>query len=274
METWNFKKQVKNNIIYFSIPSFDETNLVKNCFTSRIGGVSSPPYDSLNFGLKTKDSDANVRQNYEIISELLNINTENIIISDQVHKDNILIVDNSYRSQDIFLNNRIKEVDALITNKSNIALLTIYADCVPIFILDKKKSVIALAHAGWRGTLKKIGKQVIQKMVEVYNTNPHDCIVAIGPSIGQCCYEVDNLVIDKFKSYYTDINQFVIEKKEDKFQLNLWRANEISLIECGIPKENITISNICTKCNNNLFFSHRADNGKTGRMAAILQLKN
>jgi len=272
MNIWKFSRLEKDNIVFFQIPSFKETNLVKHCFTTRIGGISKTPYAFLNLGTKTNDNWKNIRTNYEIICKALNIDIENLVLSDQVHKDRILIVDKEHRGNGIVRDNELDGIDALITNKKNIALVTLYADCVPIFILDKKRKVIALAHGGWRGTVKKIGKKVIENMISHFNSNPNDCIVGIGPSIGKCCYEVDDYVVSRFKDNYKNTKDFVKDKGNGKYFLDLWEANKSSLLEASVPLRNITISNICTKCNNDLFFSYRGENGDTGRMAAILQL--
>lgn len=272
MDKWRFHKNEKDRVIFFEIPSFKGSGLVKHCFTSRIGGVSKEPYKSLNLGTKTEDNQKDVYKNYDIICKALDIDIRNLVLSDQVHKDNIMIVDEGYRGNGVIECKGLSEIDALITNRKNVALVTLYADCVPIFILDRRKKVAALAHGGWRGTVKKIGKKVIESMSSNFNSNPEDCMIGIGPSIGKCCYEVDDYVVSKFKTNYDGMDDFIEDRGNGKYLLDLWTANRISMIEAGVPFENITISNICTKCNNDLFFSYRADDGKTGRMAAILQL--
>lgn len=272
MGKWEFKKHSKNDVLYFKIPSFDELGLVKHCFTTRIGGVSKSPYRSMNLGTKTMDNNKDVLKNYEIICNTLEIDFKNLVLSDQVHKDKILLVGDEHKGSGILYDSKLSEIDALITNKSNVALVTLYADCVPIFILDKKRRIIALAHGGWRGTVKKIGKKVIERMISDFDTDPRDCIIGIGPSIGKCCYEVDDYVINKFKDSYDNVSEFIQDKGNGKYLLDLWKANMKSLVEVGVRSQNITISNICTKCNNDVFFSYRAENGKTGRMAAMLQL--
>ncbi|SHK39470.1 peptidoglycan editing factor PgeF [Paramaledivibacter caminithermalis] len=272
MKKWNFSRLESNNIVYFKIPSFEKSGLVKHCFTSRIGGISNKPYNSLNLGINTMDKKENILKNYELICKALKINIKNLVISDQVHKDNILVVEEKYKGNGLINDRCFNEIDALITNKKCIPLVTLYADCVPIFILDTKRKIIALAHSGWRGTVKKIGKKVIYRMINDFGTKPNDCIVGIGPSIGKCCYEVDDYVIDRFKDNYKNTKDFIEDKGKGKYLLDLWNANKVSLIEAGVPSNNIIISNICTQCNNDIFFSYRAENGKTGRMAAILQL--
>ncbi len=272
MNSWKFSKKEKDKVVFFKIPPFEESGLVKHCFTTRLGGISKAPYLSLNLGTKTEDSKRDMYKNYEIICEKLDIDIGNLVLSDQVHKDNIIIVSEEHRGNGVIDCTKLSEIDALITNRKNVALVTLYADCVPIFILDRKRKIIALAHGGWRGTVKKIGKKVIKRMSSDFKTNPEDCIVGIGPSIGKCCYEVDDYVVNKFKDNYDNVNDFIEDKGNTKYLLDLWTANKISLIEAGVPIENIIVSNICTKCNSDLFFSYRADDGKTGRMAAILQL--
>lgn len=272
MNNWKFSKFEKDNAVLYQIPSFEDTGLVNHGFTTRIGGVSKQPYKSLNLGVNTKDHHEDILKNYRIVCGCLNIDAENVVLSDQVHKDRMLVADESHRGNGLLHKNKFPEIDALITNRKNVALVTHYADCVPIFILDTRQSVIALAHGGWKGTALKIGAKVIRKMMDDFDTNSKDCLIGIGPSIGRCCYEVDDYVINQFKKSYGDVTSFVKEKGDGKYDLDLWKANEISLLEVGVPAENITISNMCTKCNNDLFYSYRAENGNTGRMAAILQL--
>ncbi|QXM07466.1 peptidoglycan editing factor PgeF [Crassaminicella indica] len=259
-------------MLYYSIPSFDETKLVKNCFTSRIGGVSKGQYETLNLGLKTDDLRENIIENFRLLCEGLEISINHLVFSDQIHGDNIKIVRKEDRGKGIIKDSDIIGVDALITNEKKIALVTVYADCVPIFLLDPVNKVIALAHAGWRGTVLKIGQKVIKKMVEEFKTNPQDCLAAIGPSIGKCCYEVDEGVIDEFNKNFTNLDKFVFFKGNSKYMLDLWQANKITLEEIGVLERNITISNMCTMCNQEVLFSYRGDKGVTGRMAAIMEL--
>ncbi|WP_053956907.1 peptidoglycan editing factor PgeF [Inediibacterium massiliense] len=262
-----------DEVVFFTIPSFEQTNLVKHGFSSKIGGVSQGKYASLNLGFKTEDSNEKVENNYKKIAKALDISIENLVFSDQVHKDHIKIVTKKDCGKGIIKESDIKEIDALITNETNVALATVYADCVPIFLLDPVKKVIALAHAGWRGTVLKIGKKTVEKMINVYETNPKDCLAAIGPSIGKCCYEVDENVIKEFNKDFTNLNKFVFSKGNGKYMLDLWKANQITLKEIGLLERNISISNMCTMCHSEKFFSYRRDQGITGRMAAIIELK-
>lgn len=265
--TWKANDGCLSEIVYYTIPSFQSTKCVNHCFSTRIGGISEHPFNTLNLGVNTKDAIENIEGNYSIICNEIGIDKDKLVLCNQVHKDNILVLteENSYPFTAI-------EIDAIITNVPNIPLVTSYADCVPIFMLDPIKKAIGLSHAGWRGTVKKIGKKTIDLMVKNYNSNPEDILIGIGPSIGQCCYEVDESTISMFKNSFYSIDSFVLKQKNNKFLLNLWEANKVTLIEAGIKDKNISLSGICTSCNNNIFFSYRGDNGNTGRMAAIIQL--
>ena len=260
-------------ITYFSIPAFEQTGMVISCFTSRIGGVSEKPYSSLNLGVKTEDTKERILNNYDLLSKTLNIPLENCVLSDQVHKDKIKIVTEVDRGKGIIRSSDISEIDGMITNQKGIALVTLYADCVPVFLFDPIHRAIGLVHAGWKGTVLRIAQKALASMQQSFGTEPKDCMVAIGPSIGKCCYEVDAPVIDKFNQNLTNLHKYVYFKENNKYNLDLWEANKNQLEEMGILQRNIVISELCTQCNNHLFFSHRVEQGLTGRMAAVLQLK-
>jgi len=262
----------ENGVLYYSISNFDKTNLVKTCFTTKIGGVSKGNYFSLNLGIKTDDKKENIINNFKNVCEATKISIQNLVLSDQVHKDNIKIITKEDRGKGILYDSDILEVDGFITNEKNVALVNVYADCVSIFLLDRKQKVIALVHSGWKGTVKKIVSKALIMMKERFDTNPKDCLAAIGPSIGPCCYEVDDKVIDQFKERFEDISNFTLLKDNGKYMLDLWKANKMILEENGILERNISMSNICTMCNSEKLFSYRKDQGTTGRMVGIIQL--
>ena len=162
-------------------------------------------------------------------------------------------------------------VDALITNEPGIMLVTYFADCVPLYFVDIKQKIIALAHAGWGGTVGLISVKTIQKFQNEYNSKIEDIICAIGPSIGKCCYEVNEDVKNIFESLDIDSHLF-IDKINKKHTINLWKVNELLLLKAGILHKNILKADLCTSCNSDMFFSHRATKGKRGTMAAFLCL--
>ena len=167
------------------------------------------------------------------------------------------------------------DVDGLVTNVPGLCLVTFYADCVPLFFVDPVKKVIGLSHSGWRGTVGKIGKVTVELMKEQYGCHPSDILAAVGPSICQDCYEVSEEVVEKFREnfarkYWEDL---FYQKENGKYQLNLWKANEIIFTESGILPEHMAVTNLCTHCNSDVLYSHRTMGDKRGNLAAFLALK-
>ena len=271
----NFKLKESGQIKYFKCRELDDTNLVTHAFTTRAGGVSNSPFNSLNMSYNVNDNDSYVSENRKIILTALEINFRDIVAAQQVHKDNISIVEKGDKGKGALrYSDGIAESDALITNISGIPLLMCYADCVPIFILDPIKKVIALIHSGKKGTELELTWKTLSKMQQIYGTNTHSCIAAIFPSVGVCCYKINEL---NLKDNYTSKNKFsgkvIFKKNNNEFYLDLKKANYLQLIRGKVDKKNIFISEICTVERPDLFFSYRRDKGNTGRMAAIFMLK-
>lgn len=245
---------------------------IKHAISTRLGGISQSPFYSLNLGLHTGDEVAKVNENRRLFCQSAVVDYENIVTAQQTHGDNIAIVSkkDSGKGAKSYATS-IPNTDALITNITNLPLMLFYADCVPVLIADPVHKVIGISHAGWKGTVAKIGQKTIFKMRDEYNTNPADCLIGIGPSIGPCCYEVDSPVIAKVKESFNEWDRLLIPHQEN-WHLDLWEANKLQLLEIGVRSENIVISRICTSCNNELFFSYRAEHGKTGRIGALISL--
>ena len=165
-----------------------------------------------------------------------------------------------------------KVFDALLTNKPGIPLITFYADCVPIYILDPINKAIGLVHSGWKSTILHIGVKTLRKMKDLYGTNPKECLAAIGPSIEKDCFEVGEGVAGAFKHVFTDCSNILFSKGNGKYNIDLWSCNIEMLINEGVKPRNITVSELCTKCNEELFFSYRRDIGNTGSLSAIMEL--
>lgn len=265
-----FRLKKQGNIEYYTIDSFEETGLVKHCFTTRKGGVSEGCYSSMNLRFHCDDKRENVLKNYEIISSAIGIDYRNIVLSKQVHEDNIYKADYSDMGNGIVKENEFKSVDALITDKKGIPLVTLYADCVPLFFLDKRQGVIATAHSGWKGTVKRIGQKTIQKMKNEYQSRSEDILAAIGPSIRECHFEVGDDVAEIF---IRNLGADTAVKYGDRYHVNMQKAIYKQFIEEGIPDRNITDSGICTYCMSDLLFSHRKTNGKRGNLGAFIELK-
>ena len=262
-----------SGLIYISFPNISGREVVA-AFTTRMGGVSSGRYASMNMGFNNGDDPLKVRENYNILFNELGINPERAVLSHQTHTDNLLIVDERDVGKGIAKEKDYSDIDGLITNCKNIPLVTQFADCVPLLFYDPVQGVIAASHAGWRGTVKKIGEKTVNKMVSTFNCNPKDIKVAIGPSIGNCCYEVDDPVFTEFiKLDIPNIKTVFTPKENGKYMLNLWEANKLILTNCGIKEENICVTDLCTCCHSEYFHSHRATAGNRGNLAAVIALK-
>ncbi len=263
----------KGGVKYITFKPFNKLG-INNYFTTRLGGISKKPFKSLNFGLHNGDSYEDVNNNRNLFFKLQDIKMQNVVSSIQTHSTNIKIVNKEMRGMGAkSLDDAIPENDGMITNCTDTFLTAFFADCVPLYIYDEINKVISLLHAGWKGTLGKIALNAINKMKDIYNTKPVDCTVVIGPSIGPCCYEVDKKIIIKFERRGFNLKK-IIKYKYGHYFLDLWEANKQIFLELGIPNSKIYISKLCTCCNNNIFFSYRAENGLTGRMAAVLGLKD
>lgn len=263
----------KDELEYLQFDILKEySDYITHCFTTRKGGVSSGECFSLNLGFSRNDSRENVEENIKRVCTAMNIKTENLVFSNQIHSNKIRVVDEKDKGKGIVKESDIIGYDGLVTNKRNVALVTFYADCVPVFLFDPQNVVIALAHSGWRSTLKEIAGEIVKTMVSIYGSNPCDIKTVIGPSIGQCCFEVGNEVKEEFISKLSWSSIYCESSEVGKTNINLQGIIRQTLLNAGIKRENTYISNICTKCNNDIFFSHRGDKGKTGSLAAIMQI--
>lgn len=265
----------KNGVYYLTYPMFEETGMVKHAFSTRLGGVSKGGCSTMNLSFARGDSEEDVRENFRRMADVLEVEENDFAFSKQTHTTNVRVVTEKDRGKGLTKPLDYDDVDGLVTNVQGICLSTFYADCVPLFFVDPVKKAIGLSHSGWRGTVGKIGKKTVEKMQEEYGSNPKDILAAIGPSICQDCYEVSKDVIEEFKNafaekYWADL---FYEKENGKYQLNLWKANEYIFLEAGIEKEHIAVTNICTCCNSEFLFSHRASHGKRGNLAAFLTIQ-
>jgi len=271
----NFVLKENNGVQFYTIPAFSETGLVKHGFSTRIGGISGEPFNTLNMGFLTDDDWETVKENRRLFAQSLGIPLENIVAANQVHGDKIFKAGTSDRGRGaIEQNTAVKETDALITNEPGVALIAFYADCVPIMFLDPVLKAIAIAHAGWKGTVLNITRKTVEKMGEAYGCQPQNILVAICPSIGPCHYEVDTPVISQFQNNFNKWEKILKLKPGGKAQLNLWEANRLQLLDSGILDRHITVSEICTYCHPEILYSYRYENGKTGRLAGIIMLTN
>ena len=269
------KQNVSGEAEYLTFSLFEDTGLVRHLVSTRLGGVSNGIFSSMNLSYTRGDDKEAVDENYRRIAALLGCDVSDIVCSDQTHTTNIRVVNECDRGKGIVRPKDYTDVDGLITNVEGIVLATFYADCVPLFFIDVKNRAIGLSHSGWRGTVGRMGQITVDAMHREYGTRPEDVFAAIGPSICQDCYEVSEDVADAFRKEFSKNGQseeILLDKGNGKYQLDLWRANQIILEEAGIAPQKIQVTDICTCCNPDYLFSHRASQGKRGNLGAFLGL--
>lgn len=255
-------------------------------FTTRIGGVSKGDFDSLNCGLHVADAPGDVVENRRRLAGALALPFEACTYAEQVHGKEIQVV--TRRQRGAGYNSReqaLQAKDGFITNESGVYLHALFADCVPLYFYDPVHKAVGLAHAGWKGTALGIAKAVPEAMSAAYGTKPRELKAAIGPSIGVCCYEVDDAVIARMDKVIGELgltagdeqegedSPMYIRQTNGKYRLNLQQLNRQIMIKAGILPSNIELSGLCTSCRLDLFYSHRKEGGSTGRMAAWIGLR-
>ena len=234
-------------------------------FTTRKGGVSKGEYESLSMSPRRGDDISCVRENERILCSELGLQLDRLSSTRQEHTDNIEIIDAENIGVGVS-SDWGKGVDACITLEKNVPILCYSADCVPILMYARDIEAIAAVHSGWKGSALSIGKKTVEKLIKM-GAEPQNIFVAIGPSIGKCCYEVSEDVAQQFSP------EFYTAKENGKYMLDLGMVNYSLIRECLVPVENISLSEICTSCNNDLFFSHRRQNGKSGTLGGIICMK-
>lgn len=267
--------EADGEVPYLEYPMLRDTGIVKHGFSTRLGGVSGGYYESLNLSFDRGDDPEAVRENFRRIGEAIGVQVEDMVMSKQTHTTNVRVVTEEDRGKGIVRDRDYTDIDGLITNVRGICLVTSYADCVPLYFVDPVRKAIGLSHSGWRGTVGKIGKKTVELMTESFGSDPADILACVGPSICSDCYEVSQDVIDKVKEVFDEAlwESLFYEKGNGKYQLDLWKTNEEVFQEAGILPEHIAVTNVCTRCNSRILYSHRVQGDKRGNLCAFLALK-
>ena len=262
-------------VTYLTWPEFEKIPGFVHGFSTRLGGISEGIYSSMNLSFTRGDKEEAVRENYNRISAALGFSPEDIVTSDQTHTANVRVITAEDRGNGITKPRPYTDVDGMITNVPGLVLATFYADCVPLYFADPVHKAVGLSHSGWRGTAAGIGAVTVKELQKHYGTRPEDIYAAVGPSICQDCYEVSEDVILEFqKTFSRELWKDIFYRKENgKYQLNLWEANRQILLGAGILPEHISMPNLCTCCNPEFLYSHRASQGKRGNLGAFLGIK-
>lgn len=266
----------KDGVLYFTFPLLDaQSDWIVHGFSSRIGGVSENELSSMNLSFGRGDSRENVMENYRRIAAAIGFDDKKLVCSHQTHTNHVRAVTEADCGKGYLRERDYQDVDGLVTNVPGVVLATYYADCVPLFFADPVHQAVGLSHSGWRGTVSDIAGETIRLMEKEYGSRPEQLLAAVGPSICQDCYEVSLDVIEEFrKNYQEELWPLLYRAKENgKFQLNLWEACRQNLLRAGVLPERIQITDLCTCCNPDILFSHRASNGRRGNLAGFLGIR-
>ena len=265
----------REGVTYLTYPEFDRLPGFVHAFSTRLGGVSEGIYSSMNLSFTRGDKDEAVRENYRRLADAVGFRMEDIVTSDQTHTANVRLVTEEDRGNGITKSRPYTDVDGMITNVPGLVLATFYADCVPLYFIDPVHRAIGLSHSGWRGTVAKIGEVTVQRMKEEFGSDPSEIYGAVGPSICQDCYEVSEDVIEQFRAAFPEDtwDALFYGKPDGKYQLDLWEANHQIMLGAGLKEEHISMPNLCTCCNPEFLFSHRASHGRRGNLGAFLGIR-
>jgi hypothetical protein len=253
------KKQVQDIALFIRPSIFSAHPQLLAAGSTRLGGVSQPPFASLNLGLSTDDDPLAVAENRLRFFAALGIDETCTASAYQVHGDAVLHVESP---------GRWEGYDALVTQQTGVYLCVTVADCTPILLWDPRQNIVAAVHAGWRGTSLRIVSKTLEEMRHRYGTNPSDCVAYIGTCIDACDYEVGADVADGFGPEFKRWDE-----GRQRFFLDLKKANKAQLLQAGVPEVNIEVSPYSTVKDNDRFFSYRKEAGQTGRMLYVIGIK-
>ncbi len=262
-----------SGISWLRFPFLESKGPFRALFSCRLGGISPAPFDSLNVGFNVPDDPNFVRENRRLAYEAMGINPAKVASPLQVHGYKISYVqkrDFGSGTWDAF--SAFRGYDILASRVPGATLITFYADCAPVYVVDPRLNTIALGHAGWKGTAVRVPRYAVQGIERKYGSIPPDLWGLVGPTIGPCCYQVDSVVREGFRRHFGDYDDLFTPDGPDRWKLNLWEANRRALIETGIPEEQVQVAGICTCCRQDLFYSYRGSGGRCGRNMAVLSL--
>lgn len=263
----------RNGVTVYACDSFPAW--AAHGFSTKLGGVSTGHLQGLNLAAVRGDEPGNVSRNFQLFCAAVGADHTRLVKNHQIHSSDVRLVGPG----DVNLDPSqpgLYPADGLVTNQKGVCLTIFSADCIPVLLCDPEKRVIAAAHAGWRGTASGIAKAAVDAMVQHFGCDPRNILAAIGPGIGPCCFETHRDVPDGLKSGLGDAAGHYITPLEDpeKFLVNLKGANRQWLLQAGLLNAHITISDACTACDLDTFWSHRKQGENRGSMAAVIQLLN
>lgn len=271
--TQGFSRHQAGRLVYLTADLLSATGLVRHGFSTRQGGVSTGAVTGLNLGFK-HGAAREVQENRRLFLTALGLDPQAVVAGQQVHGTHVARVTalDAGRGASAW-EEGIPATDALVTAVPGLPLSVYTADCVPLLLLDPVRRVVGAVHAGWRGSVDGAALAALAEMAAAYGTRPQDVLVAIGPSIGPCCYEVDERVLAPLKSHFAFWPQVTAANRPGHWRLDLWELNRRQLLAAGVRAEHIAVARLCTSCQVADFYSHRAEKGRTGSLAAVIALE-
>lgn len=273
-----FDTHERDGVVWLSAKAFDQIPGIRHAIATRHGGVSTGMYASLNFSVSQGDDPEKVRENFIRFGTAVGIPAGEMVLTQQTHTTNLKYCTEEDHGKGVLVDRDYQDIDGLYTDRPHVALVISFADCVPVFLADPKRRVIAAVHSGWRGTVGRISTKMVGIMREEFGSRPEDIRALIGPSICADCYEVDEPVISRFKEVYDEqywasiFTPSETAAEPGHYQLDLWEANRVNLEEAGLAREHIEITNLCTCCNPSVIFSHRATGGRRGVTVGTIEM--
>ncbi len=263
-----FRFAHRGAVEYVEMEVLAALGFVEHAFCTRRGGESAGPFARLNAGFRGGEREEDVRRNLAIVGEAFAIPQERLVLMGQVHGDRIHVIDGAEPPPAY-----VAACDGLITARPGVALGVKTADCVPLFFVDRVRRIIGAAHAGWRGTALGMAAKMVDAFVEDFASRPEDILAIVGPAVGPCCYQVDAPVHAALAAH-AGVDRFLKPcRQEGRWMLDLPLANRLQIGERGVPEANILSAGLCTACRQELFFSHRASGGQSGRQVNLLMLR-
>ncbi len=262
-----FDREEKNGVVYFSVPAFKQAGGVRHGFTSRIGGVSPPPFDSLNMSFKREGNRENLILNYQRAAEAIGVSYEKLVACRYTHGNNVEYVDARHHGMGIWRENGLPLCDGVIVTDRDTSAATFHADCCPIFFMDVNHRAAGVCHAGWKGTAGGVVFAILKKLSRL-GISGEELLLGIGPTISGECYEVKEDVAGLFEKDFPG----AILRREGKLFLDISHVIVKQLLNAGVPEKNITHSGLCTYSRPELFYSYRRDGKSAGAMGAFIQM--
>jgi YfiH family protein len=254
-------RKTVNGVVWYEFEELERAG-VAHAFLTRLGGVSAPPFDTLNLGHTVGDDLAAVEENHERAHAALGLRREQVVSPYQVHGTHVRLVSQMHGGT------VQPATDGLLTTTPGVALLLRFADCVPVLLFDPRRRAVAMVHSGWKSTADNIAAAAVEVFVRHVGSRPGDLWAGIGPAIGPCCYEVGEEMVQTI--YQVSPEEGVLQQREGKLYMDLPSLVQAQLAAAGV--EQIITSGICTACHTEEWFSHRAENGRTGRFGALAML--